>query len=224
MSSEENNKKTSGLTRREFIKDAGIVVGGASVASMALLSACKGDTKTVTQTVSTTVNKTVTKTVTVAEDGVELTDLHVILNGEPRVCHIEANWTLRDALKEGMGVISLKDMCNGCGACGSCSAIVDGRPILTCMALAVECDGAEIETAEHLGVINHPLVNAYAKNFCAQCGYCTPGFLITAKALLDKKPNPTDEDIIDALGGNICRCGTYPQHIIAIKEAAKGGK
>jgi aerobic-type carbon monoxide dehydrogenase small subunit (CoxS/CutS family) len=88
------------------------------------------------------------------------------------------------------------------------------------MILGIECDGAVIETAEGLADTKHPLVEAYIKHYCMQCGYCTPGFIVTAKALLDHNPNPTDQDIRDALGGNICRCGTYPAHIRAIQEAA----
>jgi aerobic-type carbon monoxide dehydrogenase small subunit (CoxS/CutS family) len=89
------------------------------------------------------------------------------------------------------------------------------------MVLASECDGAVIETAEGIADANHPLVEAYVMNWAAQCGYCTPGFIVTAKALLDHNPNPTVDDIKEALSGNICRCGTYPAHIKAILEAAQ---
>jgi aerobic-type carbon monoxide dehydrogenase small subunit (CoxS/CutS family) len=88
------------------------------------------------------------------------------------------------------------------------------------MTLAMSCDDATIETAEGIVLEEHPLVDAYIKNHCAQCGYCTPGFLVTAKVLLDNNPNPTEEEIRDALTGNLCRCGTYPWHIIAVQEAA----
>jgi aerobic-type carbon monoxide dehydrogenase small subunit (CoxS/CutS family) len=91
------------------------------------------------------------------------------------------------------------------------------------MALAIECDGAVIETAENLGLTDHPLVDAYIKYACMQCGYCTPGFILTAKALLDHNPKPTEDDIRDALAGNICRCGTYGQHILAVLEASGQG-
>ena len=89
------------------------------------------------------------------------------------------------------------------------------------MAIAADCDGAVIETAEGIADAKHPLVEAYIMNWTAQCGYCTPGFLVTAKALLDRIPNPTVEDIKEALAGNLCRCGTYPAHIKAIQDAAK---
>ncbi len=131
---------------------------------------------------------------------------------------VEPEWSLRDLLREQLGFLSVKDMCNGHGACGSCTVIADKRPVLSCMTLAVECDGMEIETAEGIAMAKPGLIEAYIMNHCMQCGYCTPGFIVTAKALLDRIPKPTERDIREALGGNICRCGTYPQHIIAVLE------
>ncbi len=98
---------------------------------------------------------------------------------------------------------------------------MDGRPILSCMMLAIECDGKTIETVEGVESKRHPLIEAYVRNHAMQCGYCTPGFVTTAKALLDQRPDPTEKEIRDALGGNLCRCGTYPQHPKAVLEAAK---
>ena len=89
------------------------------------------------------------------------------------------------------------------------------------MTLAIECDGKAIETAEGIAQKDHPLVEAYVKYHCMQCGYCTPGFIVTAKALLDRKPNPTVDEVREALAGNLCRCGTYPQHVKAVREAAE---
>ena len=89
------------------------------------------------------------------------------------------------------------------------------------MSLAIECDGKTIETAEGIADAGHPLIESYVKHHCMQCGYCTPGFVTTAKALLDSNASPTEEEIIDALGGNLCRCGTYPQHPKAILEASE---
>lgn len=132
---------------------------------------------------------------------------------------VEPEAILRDVLREQLGFLSVKDMCNGHGACGSCTVIMDGRPVLSCMTLAMECDGVTIETAEGVAVGNPQLIEAYVLNHCMQCGYCTPGFVVTAKALLDRSPKPTENEIREALGGNICRCGTYPQHILAIQEA-----
>ncbi len=153
--------------------------------------------------------------------------VRMTVNGRPYTLHVEPNYTLRDVLRQKLGFTSVKDFCNGYGACGSCAVIMDGRPALSCMAIAADCDGAVIETAEGIADAKHPLIEAYIMNWTAQCGYCTPGFLVTAKALLDRIPNPTVEDIKEALAGNLCRCGTYPAHIKAIQDAAKvlkGGK
>jgi len=147
--------------------------------------------------------------------------VRMTVNGRPYSLHVEPNWTLRDVLRQKLGFTSVKDFCNGYGACGSCAVIMDGRPALSCMAIAADCDGAVIETAEGIADAKHPLIEAYIMNWTAQCGYCTPGFLVTAKALLDRIPNPTVQDIKEALAGNLCRCGTYPAHIKAIQDAAK---
>jgi aerobic-type carbon monoxide dehydrogenase small subunit (CoxS/CutS family) len=147
--------------------------------------------------------------------------VRMTVNGRPYSLHVEPNWTLRDVLRQKLGFTSVKDFCNGHGACGSCAVIMDGRPALSCMTIAADCDGAVVETAEGIADAKHPLIEAYIMNWTAQCGYCTPGFLVTAKALLDRIPNPTVEDIKEALAGNLCRCGTYPAHIKAIQDAAE---
>jgi len=147
--------------------------------------------------------------------------VRLIVNGEIYELIVKSDWTLQYVLHDKLGFISVKDMCAGRGECGSCTIIVDKRPILSCMTLAIECDGRTIETAEGIAKANHPLIEAYVKYHCMQCGYCTPGFVVTAKALLDRNPNPTEEEIKEALAGNLCRCGTYPQHPKAVSEAAE---
>jgi aerobic-type carbon monoxide dehydrogenase small subunit (CoxS/CutS family) len=149
------------------------------------------------------------------------------VNGRAHDIPVEQNWPLRDVLRQKLGLTSLKDFCNGYGACGSCTVIMNNRPVLSCMVLAIECDGAVIETVEGIADAKHPLIEAYIMNWAAQCGYCTPGFIVTAKALLDRNPDPSVDEIKEALSGNLCRCGTYPAHIKAVLEAArklKGGK
>jgi xanthine dehydrogenase YagT iron-sulfur-binding subunit len=103
---------------------------------------------------------------------------------------------------------------------------MDGRPILACTALTLDCEGQAIETVEGIAADAKwkPLIDAYCKWDAMQCGYCTPGFLVTAKALLDGNPNPTEEECRQALAGNICICGTYPRHATAIIEAARAMK
>ncbi len=139
---------------------------------------------------------------------------------------IQPNTTLRDLLKERLGLYSPKEMCQGDGSCGSCTVMLDGKPVLSCLTLAVDCDGKSVETVEGIAEAGHPLIDAFRNNYAYQCGYCTSGFIVAAKALLDRNPNPTDEEIVKALSGNICRCGAYAAIISAVREAAerlKGG-
>ena len=146
--------------------------------------------------------------------------IKLTVNGETYELRVQANWTLRYVIHDELGLTGVKEFCDR-GVCGACAVIMDGRPILSCMTLAIECDGKTIETVEGIAKANHPLIEAYVKHHCMQCGYCTPGFIVTAKALLDRNPNPTEEEIKEALAGNLCRCGTYPQHTKAVLEAAK---
>jgi aerobic-type carbon monoxide dehydrogenase small subunit (CoxS/CutS family) len=143
------------------------------------------------------------------------------VNGRLHEVLVEPNRTLWYVLRDKLGLTSPKDMCNGYGACGSCTVIVNGRPVLSCMTLAIECDGAIIETAEGIADAKHPLIETYTELYAMQCGYCTPGFVVTAKALLDRIPRPTEADIRDALGGNLCKCSSYPAHIRAVLAAAQ---
>jgi len=142
------------------------------------------------------------------------------VNGEIHEIVVEPQWTLQYVLHDKLGLIGTKEFCNE-GACGACTVIMDGRPVLSCMMLAIECQDKDIETIEGIARANHPLIEAYIKHSCMQCGFCTPGFVVTAKALLDRNPDPTLEEIKEAMVGNLCRCGTYPAHIRAIQEAAQ---
>jgi aerobic-type carbon monoxide dehydrogenase small subunit (CoxS/CutS family) len=146
--------------------------------------------------------------------------IHFTINGQKYKLQVECDWTLHYLIHDKLGLTGTKLMCDH-GACGSCTVILNGRPILSCMTLAIECNGKQIETVEGIAAAKHPLIEEYVKHHCMQCGYCTPGFVVTAKALLDRNTNPTEQEIRQALGGNLCRCGTYPQHPKAILEAAK---
>jgi len=148
------------------------------------------------------------------------------INGEPYEVRVEPQWTLHHLIHDVLGLIGTKTFCDR-GTCGSCSVILEGRVVLSCMTLAVECDGKSVETIEGIAAANHPLIDAYVKHHAMQCGYCTPGFIVAAKALLDRNPDPSEEEVKQALAGNLCRCGTYPQHPKAVLEAAgllKSGK
>ena len=146
--------------------------------------------------------------------------IKLIVNGESYEIMVEPEWTLYQLLHDRMGLTGAKMFCDR-GACGSCSVIMNGRAILSCMTLAIECNGAVIETVEGVAATHPKLIEKYAEHHAMQCGYCTPGFVVTSKALLDKNPNPTDLEIREALAGNLCRCGTYPQHPIAIQDFIK---
>ena len=150
----------------------------------------------------------------VAEARVDL-----VINGEPQTVLVQPQWTLQYVLAEKLGLLGTKEFC-GEGACGACTVIMEGRPVLSCMMLAIECGGKTIETIEGIARSGHPLIDAYIKHSCMQCGCCTPGFVVTAKALLDRNLDPTVDEIKEAMVGNLCRCGTYPAHIKAIQEAA----
>jgi len=146
--------------------------------------------------------------------------IRLTINEQKYHIQVEPEWTLYYLIHEKLGLTGTKMFCDR-GACSSCTIIMEGRPILSCMTLAIECDGKKIETIEGIAAKEHPLVEEYVKHHCMQCGYCTPGFVVTAKALLDKNPRPSEEEVKEALAGNLCRCGTYPQHVKAVKEAAK---
>jgi aerobic-type carbon monoxide dehydrogenase small subunit (CoxS/CutS family) len=163
--------------------------------------------------------KEVTATQALSTAALQTVKLRV--NGREHDIQVQPNWPLRDVLRQKLGLISLKDFCSGYGACGACTVIMDGRPVLSCMVLAIECEGAVIETVEGIADAKHPLIEAYIMNWATQCGYCTPGFIVTAKALLDRNPDPTVDEIKEALSGNLCRCGTYPAQIKAVLEAAR---
>ena len=131
---------------------------------------------------------------------VSLDAVTMVVNGEVHQIAVEPQWTLQYVLMEKLGLTGTKEFCAE-GACGACSVILDGRPVLSCMMLAIECDGATIETIEGIARANHPLIDAYVKHSCMQCGFCTPGFIVTAKALLDRNPDPTDRRDQGSHGG-----------------------
>ncbi|MEZ5925481.1 MAG: (2Fe-2S)-binding protein [Hyphomicrobiaceae bacterium] len=145
------------------------------------------------------------------------------LNGVEKAAFVDDGQNLLDVLRRGVGDLTPKYGC-GQGTCGACTVIVDGEPRLACLTLAELVNGRRVETTGGLaqGAALHPLQDAFMRNFAAQCGYCTPGMLMAAKALLDRNPRPTREDVIEAIGGNICRCTGYEPIITAVLEAAGG--
>ena len=150
----------------------------------------------------------------------ELIELKI--NGDRQALAIPPHRTLLDLLREELGLMGSKDGCN-VGECGACTVLLDGEPVLSCLTLAVRCRGREVLTIEGLareGML-HPLQEAFVHEGAAQCGYCTPGFIMMAKSILDLNPNPSDEEIRAGLAGNLCRCTGYVKIIKAIKVAAE---
>src|SRR5499427_4556992 len=148
--------------------------------------------------------------------------LQLRVNGETREVATEINKTLLEVLREDLALTGTKHGCE-LGECGACAVLVDGEPVLSCLILAVECEGRAIETVEGLarGPELHPLQAAFADLGGAQCGYCTPGILMTAKALLEREPEPSRERIKEAISGNLCRCTGYQQIYESIEEGAR---
>ena len=144
------------------------------------------------------------------------------VNGEEHETLFAPYKTLLEVLREDLNLTGTKHGCE-LGECGACAVLVDGEPVLSCLELAVECEGHSIETVEGLanGAELHPLQATFADLGGAQCGYCTPGILMTAKALLAKEPNPSRDRIKEAISGNLCRCTGYQQIYEAIEEAAR---
>jgi carbon-monoxide dehydrogenase small subunit len=152
------------------------------------------------------------------------TKKHITLtvNGRKVERDIDSRMTLAEFLREELDLTGTKVGCNR-GECGSCTVILDGDPVLSCTVLGVEASGSEILTIE--GLVSegklHPIQEAFVEHDALQCGYCTPGMIMSIKALLDKNPNPTEEDVRKSIDGNFCRCGSYPNIIKATIEASK---
>lgn len=146
------------------------------------------------------------------------------LNGAEKAVFVEEGANLLDTLRRGVGDLTPKYGC-GQGTCGTCTVLVDGRPQLSCLTLAETAEGRDVTTTAGLarGAELHPLQQAFMDGFAAQCGYCTPGMLMSAKALLDREPRPSREQVVEAISGNICRCTGYEAIIDAILAAASRG-
>jgi carbon-monoxide dehydrogenase small subunit len=152
----------------------------------------------------------------------EKRSISLSVNGQVFAVSTYAHRTLLEVLREDLGLTGAKESC-GEGACGTCTVLLDGLPVRSCLLLAVEAEGKAITTIEGLasGPRLHPLQDAFVEHHAIQCGFCTPGMILTAKALLDRTPHPTEEEIRRALSGNICRCTGYAKIVEAVKAASQ---
>jgi xanthine dehydrogenase YagT iron-sulfur-binding subunit len=198
-----------GLSRRTFLKTTGAAVsaGVVSGAAAEMLSA-----------------QTPPKQI-VGPGEVPIT---LRINGTVRNLSVEPRVTLLDALRDRLDLTGAKKVCDR-GTCGACTVLVDGKAVYSCSMLAIEAQGREILTIEGLAPEGelHPISAVFVENDAQQCGFCTPGFVMACKAFLDKNPNPTEAQAKKALGGNLCRCGTYIGVRAAVLDAAarmKGGR
>lgn len=201
-----NNDKKSGISRRNFLKGigSGIVVGAAIVPGVTSCSSKKEGPHG---------SKIV---------GPDQVQISLTVNGKREKMVIEPRTTLLDALRDQLGFTGTKRVCDR-GECGSCTIILNGKSVLACSMLALDADGAKVETVEGLanGENLHPLQEAFIKYDALQCGFCTPGFLMSGVALLRKNPSPSMDEIKRGVSGNLCRCGTYPNIFAAVDDAAK---
>ena len=152
-----------------------------------------------------------------------MSKIHVstTVNGEPTEFLADPSLTLLDALRDDLGLTGTKEGC-GSGDCGACSVMLDGRLVCSCLVLAVETEGRTVDTIEGMatGETLHPVQRQFLEHAALQCGFCTPGFLVAAKALLEKNNNPTETEVRFWLAGNLCRCTGYDKIIRAVMDAA----
>ena len=155
----------------------------------------------------------------------ELANITLTVNGRTYSLQLEPRRTLLDAIREECDLTGTHMGCEH-GVCGACTVLLDGDPVRACLMFAVQAQGSAIRTVEGLadGGTLHPLQRAFMEHFAAQCGYCTPGMLMAAKALLDHNHSPTREEVVNAIAGNICRCTGYEPIINAVLAAASSGR
>lgn len=150
--------------------------------------------------------------------------IHMVINGQDREIEVHPNELLVDVLRERLRLTGTKVGCEA-GDCGACTVLINGKPNLSCLTLAIECHGKEILTIEGVGDAEkgelHPLQKAFVEHYGVQCGFCTPAMILTAKALLDKNPDPNENEIREAINGVICRCTGYVQIVESIQAASK---
>lgn len=153
--------------------------------------------------------------------GPDLVPVSFRVNGNAVRVAVEPRRTLLSVLREDLGLTGAKHGC-GQGTCGACTVIVDGHTVYSCLTLAIDCEGKEVRTVEGLteGDVLHPVQEAFIAHDGYQCGFCTPGQVLSAVALVERYPRPTEEDVRREMAGNLCRCGAYPNIVRAVLDAA----
>ncbi len=202
----ETHPTGSGMSRRSFLRGAGITAAGT-----ALLDGVQG---LQTEAAAATSSQ-------VKEFGPEPFEITLRVNGKDHPLKIEPRTTLAEALRIQLNLTGTKVSCDR-GACSSCTVLLDKMPVNSCMTLAIDAVGHQVTTIEGLsnGDQMHPVQTAFVRHDALQCGFCTPGMVISCAALLDKNPHPTETDVRYAVSGNLCRCGTYPKVFAATLDAA----
>jgi xanthine dehydrogenase YagT iron-sulfur-binding subunit len=196
-----------GITRRGFLKGAGLTAAGT-----ALLDGVQAFSR----------EAAAESTTGVKEFGPGPVPVRLKVNGKEQAIEIEPRTTLAEALRIHLGMTGTKIICDR-GACSGCTVWLDKMPVNSCMTLVIDAVGHEVTTIEGLAATEaapHPLQAAFVKHDAMQCGFCTPGMVMSCAALLEKNPKPTEQDVRQAIAGNLCRCGTYPKIFAATLEAA----
>jgi len=155
-------------------------------------------------------------------ENIQPVTVRMVVNGQERTVSVEPRWLLSDVLRDALGLTGVHVGCEH-GVCGACTILLNGEPVRSCLMFAVQAEGARIETVEALGTPDQldPVQTAFWEKHGLQCGYCTPGMVLTAKALLERVPHPSEEEIRAALSGNLCRCTGYQFIVEAVQRAAE---
>ena len=214
---EDHTDNGAGVSRRGFLRGLGGSLAATAIGGVAAASARGEEEKTAEEAEAAQAK---------ADAASGTASVTLTVNGQKKSAKVDPRRTLLDMLRNDFDLTGTKKVCDRC-SCGACTVLMEGRPVYSCMTLALDCEGKKVETVEGLAKGNtyHPLQVAFVEKDALMCGFCTPGFIMASKGLLDKNPRPTVEDVKTACSGNLCRCGAYPNIFEAVIDAAgKTGK